>query len=132
MARHNETGKLGEDLAVQYLENEGFKIFDRNYNFEKGEVDIVAYWENPENPGATAQLHFIEVKTATDTRYRKPEEAVDAAKMRNMVKVANFYLFERQLVTVPTVFSVIAVSLDDPQSPVIDFFEDVFRPEGPY
>jgi putative endonuclease len=132
MARHNEIGKQGEDLAVEYLEKQGFRIFDRNYNFEKGEVDIVAYWENPENPAATAQLHFIEVKTLTDSRFRKPEDAVDQDKMRNMAKVASFYLYERQLVTLPTVFSVIAVALDIPEIPEIVFYEDVFRPEGPY
>lgn len=132
MARHNEIGKLGEDLAAQYLENQGFKIFDRNYNFERAEVDIVAYWENPENPAATAQLHFVEVKTLSNTNARKPEEAVDPSKQANMAKVASFYLWERQLVTVPAVFSVIAVGLDDAANPEIVFYEDVFRPETRY
>lgn len=132
MARHNEIGKLGEDLAAQYLESQGFRIFDRNYNFERAEVDIVAYWENPENPAATAQLHFVEVKTLSNTSMRKPEEAVDTTKQANMAKVASFYLWERQLTTVPTVFSVIAVGLDNPAEPEIVFYEDVFRPEARY
>lgn len=132
MARHNETGKIGEDLAANYLEEQGFKIFDRNYNFERAEVDIVAYWENPENPAATAQLHFIEVKTRSNTSVGKPEAAVDAAKQANMAKVASFYLWERQLTTVPVVFSVIAIGLDNPNNPEIVFYEDVFRPEARY
>lgn len=132
MAIHNDIGKLGEELAVRFLEEEGFRIFDRNYNFEKSEVDIVAYWENPENPAATAELHFIEVKTLSNTADRNPEEAVNLDKLESMAKVARFYLCERQLVTLPTVFDVIAIGLDDLENPHIEHFEDVYRPETHY
>ncbi len=123
MAAHNETGRLGEDLAAKFLEEKGFTIFDRNYNFERNEVDIVAYI--PE------ELHFVEVKTHTKSGNYKPEEAVNADKKRGMVKVANFYLYERQMVTVPAVFDIIAVTLNDPENPgnpEIIHFEDAFRP----
>ena len=132
MALHNEIGKKGEDLAAAYLEKEGFRVFDRNYNFERAEVDIVAYWENPENPVATAELHFVEVKTLSNTSMRKPEEAVDTTKLESMVKVAKFYSWERQLVNIPIVFDVIAVGLDNPAEPEIKHFEDVYRPETRY
>lgn len=132
MAAHNEVGKRGEELASQWLENQGFRIFDRNYNFEKAEVDIVAYWENPSNPAATAELHFVEVKTLSDTRNSNPEDAVDKAKLANMAKVAKFYCWERQLIGIPAVFDVIAVALDDPQNPEITHFEDAWRPEIQY
>jgi putative endonuclease len=122
MAAHNEVGKLGESLAVKHLEANGFIVFDRNYNFEKSEVDIVAYI--PE------ELHFIEVKTRSNTRWEKPEAAVTQEKQAHMVKAANFYLYERQMVTVPCVFDVIAISLDDPENPEIVHFEDVFRPSS--
>lgn len=128
LADHNDIGKLGEEFAVKFLEEQGFKVFDRNYKVEKAEVDIVAYWEDPERPGISAELHFIEVKTLSDTSHRNPEEAVDQGKLENMAKVAQFYLVERQFVTLPVVFDVIAVSLDDPENPRIDHFEDVYRP----
>lgn len=120
MAEHNQTGKLGEELAAKYLEEKGFTIFDRNYNFEKAEVDIVAYI--PE------EIHFIEVKTRSRTSNVHPEEAVTAEKKKNMARVANFYLWERQLVTMPAVFDVIAITLDDPSQPEIVHMEDYFRP----
>lgn len=129
MALHNEVGKLGEELAAKFLEEEGFRIFDRNYNYHKAEVDIVAYWENPENPVATAELHFVEVKTRTDTSEIKPEEVVDTTKFEQLAKVARFYLYERQLTNMPVVFDVIAVGLDNPDDPEIDHFEDVYRPD---
>lgn len=132
MALHNEIGKKGEDLAAAHLEKEGFRVFDRNYNFERAEVDIVAYWEDPENPVATAELHFIEVKTLSNTSARNPEKAVDTTKLESMVKVAKFYSWERQLVNIPIVFDVIAVGLDNPDAPEIKHFEDVYRPETRY
>ena len=42
MATHNELGKKGEQLAVDFLENHGYDILERNYRFDKAEVDIIA------------------------------------------------------------------------------------------
>jgi putative endonuclease len=131
MAAHNDIGKLGEDLAAQFLEREDFVIFDRNYRCEGAEVDIVALWTNPRNP-ALVELHFVEVKTLKDTRFVQPEDAVDATKMKNIAKVAQFYCFERQLHNIPAVFDIISVALDDMENPVIKHFEDFWRPETRY
>ena len=122
MALNHEIGKLGEDLAVEYLEKDGFKIFDRNYKLERKEIDVVAFWEEP------AEIHFVEVKTRTNTSTDSPSEGLTEEQQNNMATVARFYLRERQLVTVPVVFDVISVSLDDPDNPVIEHLEDVFRP----
>jgi putative endonuclease len=35
MAEHNELGKLGEDLAVEFLEKEGYEILEKNWTFQK-------------------------------------------------------------------------------------------------
>lgn len=124
MAEHNDIGKLGEDLAVKFLEEQGFVIYDRNYNYMKTEVDIVAMIEN--------ELHFIEVKTRSNSQFSHPEEAVDHKKRENITKTAKFYLLERQFVTIPAVFDVVAVSLDDPNNPEITLFEDAWRPSSSY
>ena len=122
MALNHDIGKLGEDLATEYLEKDGFKIFDRNYKLERNEIDIVAFWDDP------AEIHFVEVKTRTNTSASNPEDGLTEEQQKNMAKVARFYLRERQLVTVPVVFDVIAVSMDDPDNPEIKHLEDVFRP----
>jgi len=123
MALNHEIGKLGEDLAVEYLEKEGFKIFDRNYKLEKKEIDIVAFWEDP------AEIHFIEVKTRSNTQTDPPSNSLTEAQQQNMATVARFYLRERQFVSVPTVFDLIGVSLDQPDKPEIEHLEDIFRPK---
>ena len=121
MARHNDIGKQGEDLACDFLEAKEFLIFDRNYNYGKEEIDIVAFRDN--------LLHFVEVKTRSNDGIASPELSVTHAKQKRLAKVAGFYLWERQLMTVPAVFDVIAIGLDDPENPVFRHHEDVFRPE---
>lgn len=122
MALHNDIGKIGEDLAVEYLEKDGFRIFDRNYNYEKNEIDIVAFWDDP------AEIHFVEVKTRTSDFAGSPAEALTEEQQGHIAKVAQFYLFERQMMTVPTVFDVIGVDLSNPDQPQIEHHENVFRP----
>ena len=42
MAQHNELGKKGEQLAVDFLLSHSYVILERNYRFDKAEVDIIA------------------------------------------------------------------------------------------
>lgn len=54
MVRHNELGKLGEDISCKYLEKEGFEVLGRNINYKVSEIDIIAIKDKT--------MHFIEVK----------------------------------------------------------------------
>ena len=56
MTNKSEIGRIGEDLACQYLKNKGFQIIERNFRRPWGEIDIISQDEN----GA---LVFVEVKT---------------------------------------------------------------------
>jgi putative endonuclease len=58
MAKHNEVGRLGEDLAAGWMESRGFMIVERNHRQKWGEIDIVAR----ETDG---KYHFVEVKTVS-------------------------------------------------------------------
>ncbi len=71
MARHNEFGKWGEDLAAKYLAERGFEILARNWRHERKEVDIIAQKEGT--------LYFVEVKTRHGEEW-KAEQAVNAKK----------------------------------------------------
>jgi len=41
MAKHNNIGKIGEEIAVKYLINNNFNILERNFNCREGEIDII-------------------------------------------------------------------------------------------
>ena len=53
-------GQHGEQMAVQFLQRQGYRIQQQNYRCRGGEVDIIA-WDGP-------TLVFIEVKTKGQTR----------------------------------------------------------------
>ena len=42
MAQHNDLGKKGEQLAVDFLIDNNYKILEKNYRYLKAEVDIIA------------------------------------------------------------------------------------------
>ena len=43
---NQQLGKLGEDMAADYLEQKGFLILRRNFMTRRGEVDIIAAEEH--------------------------------------------------------------------------------------
>lgn len=124
MAAHNELGEQGEQLAADFLEAKGYNILDRNYRFRRAEIDLVALRMEP------AELVFVEVKTRSQTEFTHPEEAVDEAKRKAMFRAADSYIYERQLSTVPVRFDIIAISMDNPEHPIIHHIEDAFRMMG--
>ena len=77
-------GRLGEKLALTYLQDLGYKILSRNYRIRLGEVDIIA-----EDNGT---LVFIEVKTRYGDSCGLPFEAVTPRKQRQLSKVALEYI----------------------------------------
>ena len=67
MKKHNlETGKIGEEIAKDYLEKKGYKIIEQNYKTKYGETDIIA------NCGK--ELVFVEVRTKIGENFGTPED----------------------------------------------------------
>ncbi len=124
MASHNDIGQKGEDIAAGLLEAKGYNILDRNYRFQRAEVDIVALQLEP------AELVFVEVKARSGAEGPFPETAVSAQKQRQIFKVADCYLYEKQMRTVPVRFDVIAIQNADTEHPLIEHIEDAFRMIG--
>ncbi len=54
MAKHNVDGQIAEDAVAKYLQQQGYKIIDRNWKTKFCEVDIIAQKEHV--------VHFVEVK----------------------------------------------------------------------
>ncbi|MDO8669625.1 MAG: YraN family protein [Candidatus Buchananbacteria bacterium] len=81
---NSKIGRLGEDLAGQFLENNGYKIVDKNFRTRYGEIDLIAR-------GAD-EILFLEVKTRSSALYGYPEQAVDAKKISHLLGAAKIYL----------------------------------------
>jgi putative endonuclease len=85
MAEHNELGKLGEELAGDYLAEKGYSILHRNWRYGRYEIDIIAM--------KGAVLHFVEVKTRDSNVYGFPEENVTPKKIRHLLLAADEFLY---------------------------------------
>jgi putative endonuclease len=84
--KRKKLGRLGENLAADRLERQGYVIRQRNYRCPVGEMDIVA------EDGDC--LVFVEVRTRRGQEYGTPEESITAAKQVKLVEVAQTYLQE--------------------------------------
>lgn len=89
MAEHNELGKKGEELAVAYLEQNGYEILDRNWTYQKAEIDIIAQKETI--------LAVIEVKTRSSLDFGLPQDFVKPKKIQLLVKAINAYINDREI-----------------------------------
>ncbi len=100
MAEHNDLGKLGEELAVEFLQKNGYEILETNWVFQKAEVDIIAKKENT--------LAIIEVKTRSSLDFGLPQDFVKPKKIQLLVKAVNEYVISNNL-DVEVRFDIIAV-----------------------
>ena len=100
MAEHNILGKEGEDAAADYLCRKGYHIRHRNWRAGRKEIDIVA--DNGE------ELVIVEVKSRKNTDYARPEDAVNATKIRRIVSATDKYINQYQL-DMPVRFDIITV-----------------------
>lgn len=82
-------GKQGEDVAVSYLEKNGYRILWRNWRRPWGEIDIVA------EDVTTKELVFVEVKSARQgTGFIDPEENLTPRKINKLRRVILSYLVQ--------------------------------------
>ena len=103
MTSRSETGKLGEDIACDFLKNNGSTVLFRNVLNKFGEIDIVA-----RDHGGT--LVFVEVKTIRQSSWQAirqcgnsktfaefmPEDQMGSSKMRKFKRIAGFFANEHQ------------------------------------
>jgi len=79
-----QTGKLGEDLARQYLIKKGYKILTSNFRSRFGEIDIIAT--------KNSTLVFVEVKLKIGEETGQPEEMINHKKTNQIQKMAEIFL----------------------------------------
>ncbi|MEG1761310.1 MAG: YraN family protein [Hydrogenoanaerobacterium sp.] len=110
-------GNGGEDRAAEYLEDENYKIIQRNYNTGVGEIDIIAQNDK--------YIIFAEVKTRSEASLETPAEAVTKAKQRRIIKTTQKYLSENSCSLQPR-FDVIEVITSEGAITGINHLENAF------
>lgn len=107
-------GRSGEERAVTYLLEKGYRILARNYQTRKGEIDCIA-----EAPDTT--LVFVEVKSSRGTGFANPLFWVTPSKQRQIAMMARWYLAEHKLHSRACRFDVVALS-----GPKIEHLQNAF------
>jgi putative endonuclease len=98
-------GRYGEDLAIKYLKDRGYRIVETNYECYLGEIDIVVFKNN--------RYVFVEVKSKRDFSYGRPEEMLNYYKQRKLLNLAKIYLEENDLANVDYQIDLIAIITSD-------------------
>ena len=116
MTAHNQLGKKGEDLAVEFLLKKGYKIVARNFKFQKAVVDIIARKVNV--------LAIIEVKTRSTPDFGNPQEFLKAKQIQLMVNAVDHFVTEHNL-DVKVRFDILGV-IKNKAGIKIEHLEDAF------
>ena len=118
--KRKDLATKGEELAAEILSGKGYKIIERNYRYGHGEIDIIAIDPN------TKYTVFVEVKSRKNLEFGEPEYAVTKAKQRQIRKIAELYLFEKEIRELDCRFDVIAILFEDINNPIIYHYENAF------
>ena len=116
MAKHNELGKKGEQLAVNYLQEHNYTVVERNYRFDKAEVDIIAKKKDI--------LAIIEVKTRSTIEFGNPQDFVKPKQIQRLVKAVDEYVTVNDL-DVEIRFDIIAI-VKEKNNYKIEHLKDAF------
>ena len=96
-------GNIGEDVAVEFLQQNGYTILEKNFYFNHGEIDIVAKEGNV--------LVFVEVKSRRSGRFGMPEESVTPKKQELIRRTAEGYVSSKNLGAMECRFDVVSIMM---------------------
>lgn len=121
MARHNDTGKWGEELATEMLRGKGYNIIERDWHSGHRDIDIIA--RTPDS----RTVVFVEVKTRTQDIIMRPEDAVTEKKIRNIGLAANNYVKMHDVVD-ELRFDLVTIVGENPKVAKVEHIADAFNP----
>ncbi|MDH5415129.1 MAG: YraN family protein [Flavobacteriaceae bacterium] len=116
MAEHNELGKKGEQLAINFLVKKGYSILDKNWRYQKAEIDIIAQKKDT--------LAVVEVKTRSSIDFGNPQDFVNPKKIKLLVSAIDEYIINKDL-DVNVRFDIIAI-VREGNNFTIEHLEDAF------
>lgn len=119
MAIHNDLGKIGEELAANYLIKNGYMILERDWRSGKRDLDLIA-WKD-------GTIVFVEVKTRRNYQYGDPIEAITDRKIRSIVASADCYVRYKRL-DCPVRYDVITVVGSEPPFDITHHIEAFHSP----
>jgi len=116
--KQQKFGRESEEVAARHLKKNGYKILERNYRTELGEIDIIAKQKKT--------LVFVEVKARNSNRFGGPKEAVTPKKQLKISMVALLYLKKTRQSNASARFDVVTVA-GEGKSPEVEIIKNAFE-----
>jgi len=116
MAEHNLLGKKGEELAANLLVKKGYDVLERNYRYQKAEIDIIAQKDNT--------IVVVEVKTRSTPEFGNPQDFVKPKQIQLLVKAIDHYIQENDI-DAEVRFDIVAI-IKNKTGARIEHLEDAF------
>ena len=113
-----EKGTVAEDIAVNYLKQNGYEILDQNWYNHHHELDIIAR--------KNKLIAIVEVKSLASNYMREPFQSVNHNKQRSIISAANAYI-RRHNINDDVRFDIISIIMSK-NEPQIEHIENAFYP----
>jgi len=110
-------GRMGEEIAKNYLIKNNYNVLDTNFKFRNGEIDIIAKQNNV--------LVFFEVKTRKNKNYGDPEFSITRKKHSALYRTAEYYLYKNKIEDIDCRIDVITILFDNSNSFKLNHYENI-------
>jgi putative endonuclease len=118
MTNKKELGREGEEKAVLYLKNNGYRIIERNFKNKLGEIDVIARQKDV--------ICFVEVRSRQGgLSHGDTLESVGPLKQMRLSRLAVSFLKTRDLWGQKARFDVVSVSLSESLDSIV-LIKDAF------
>lgn len=121
MEEEQNKKKIGakyEQIACEYLKENGVTVLERNFRCRQGEIDIIGHHEG--------YLVFVEVKYRATQNKGSAAEAVTVYKQRKICRVADFYRYCHKLGdNCPVRYDVVAIQKET-EGNKLTWYRDAF------
>ncbi|WIF94625.1 YraN family protein [Caminicella sporogenes] len=116
--KNKELGDLGEKLAVEYIEDKGYKIVEKNFRCKFGEIDIIAKNDN--------FYIFIEVKTRKSLNFGRPIESITKNKINHITKTIFYYLNKNNIKNYNIRIDAVEIIIKDLKNYIINHIPNIY------
>ncbi len=104
---NKETGRIGEELARNFLKDKGYEIDKSNFSTRFGEIDLIC------KDGDTTV--FVEVKTKRGVEFGTPEDMFTKSKSNKVQRMASVYLQGKEIACRIDMVAIVLGESDQPQ-----------------
>ena len=112
-------GASGEETAVKILKKNGYKILERNYRTQMGEIDIIAL--------DGEYTCFVEVKFRKNDDFGSPGDFIDERKIQKIIKAAQHYAVKKGIYDTPMRFDAVLINAEKGKNKGAEVIKDAFR-----